>query len=328
MKAKNSEKLVLTIAPVLHALEENDATKLIEAFLTAHDVSESSRQSYRKRLRQFFCWCTQNSIKMPTRETIVAYKRSLRERKFAPTSEGAYLVAVRVFFAWAAEQELHADVAANIKGPKRVRGFKRDPLTINQVHELLGSIDQSTLKGMRDFALINLMVRTGPRTIEISRACVDNISQQSGEVVLWLRGKGRDSADEFVVLTDSSLRPIMKYLAARGRPKPSEPLFGSTSDGNKHQRMSTRAIRRIVKQRLRGISLDSPRLSAHSMRHTAITMSLLAGVSVQEAQALARHSSIDTTMIYAHNLERAAGIPEKAIDSFLATTEKGQRTTL
>jgi site-specific recombinase XerD len=54
---------------------------------------------------------------------------------------------------------------------------------------------------------------------------------------------------------------------------------------------------------MRSAGFDSERLTAHSLRHTAITLSLLAGASLQEVQQFARHSSIDTTQIYAHNLE-------------------------
>jgi len=291
--------------------------ELTERFLKSHDIKPISRDGYRRRLKQFFKWCSENQVNQPDRSTILEYKRFLKKLGFAANSEGAYLVAVRTFFAWAESVKLYPNIAKNIKGTKKQKGFRKDPLTVNQVLELLNSIDRTTLKGKRDYALLNLMVRTGPRCIEITRATIEDVRQQSGETVLWLQGKGADSKDAFVVLTESTLKPIMEYLSARGSLKGTDPLFGSTSDGNLHQRMSTRSIRRIVKERLRGISLDSPRISAHSLRHTTVTLALMAGASVQEAQQLARHSDINTTMIYAHNIERSAGVPEKKIDDIL-----------
>ncbi len=150
------------------------------------------------------------------------------------------------------------------------------------------------------------------------RADVGSVRQESGETVLWLWGKGAEAADAFVVLTSATLGPLQEYLVARGPVRENEPLFGSTSDGNRHQRMTTRSVRRIVKERLRGIQLDKPRLSAHSCRHTAVTLALLGGASIQETQQLARHSDVNTTMMYAHNLKRAAGVPERAIDELLS----------
>ena len=227
------------------------------------------------------------------------------------------MVAVRTFFAFLEAEKIHPNVARGIKGAKRDKSFRKDPLTIPQIFRLLDSIDRSTLKGLRDFCLLNLCIRTGPRSVEISRCRIEDLRQEAGQPVLWLQGKGSDTKDAFVVLTEETLTPILEYLAERPNAKPDEPLFGSTSDGNRNQRLSTRAIRRIAKERLRGVSIDSPRISMHSFRHTAVTLSLLAGASLQETQQMARHASPATTMIYAHNLQRAAGIPEKKIDELL-----------
>ena len=81
--------------------------------------------------------------------------------------------------------------------------------------------------------------------------------------------------------------------------------------------MTTRAVSGIAKAALRDAGIDSTRITAHSLRHTAVTLSLVGGASVQEAQALARHADISTTMTYAHNLERMNAVPEQAIDRVL-----------
>ncbi len=294
--------------------------ELIDHFLRSHDVKEISRDGYRRRLRQFFKWCLENNVSQPTREIILQYKRYLQAKGFTPTSECAYMVAVRTFFTWAETEKLYPNVAKGIRGAKRQKGFRRDPLTVPQVHELLSSIDRTTLKGHRDFALLNLMIRTGPRTIEITRANIGDLRQQSGQTVLWLQGKGSDVPDAFVVLTDETLRPILEYLSARGTSKETEPLFGSTSDNSLHQRMTTKSVRRIVKTRLRGIKIDTLRLSAHSLRHTAVTLALIGGASIQEAQQMARHADLNTTLIYSHNIQRSAGVPERKIDEVLKPT--------
>ena len=71
------------------------------------------------------------------------------------------------------------------------------------------------------------------------------------------------------------------------------------------------------KDHLRKINLDSRRLSAHSLRHTAITLCLKGGATIDEARLLGRHSNINVTLIYAHNLNRVKDAPERKIDAVL-----------
>ena len=289
----------------------------VDQFLTAQDIKETSKTTYRKGLNQFLLWLKETGLTNPDRNTILRYKAELGSRGLSPFSISAYVVAIRQFFRWTGGMKLYPDIAEGIKTAKNGRGFHKDPLTISQIKSLLASIDQATLAGKRDYALINLLIRTGLRTIEIIRADVGDIRQQSGEALLWIQGKGQDAKDQFVVLTPDTLGPIHEYLKARGNPGKDAALFASVSDRNDGDGLTTRTIRRIVKDRLRGIGIDSDRLTAHSLRHTGITLALQAGASIQEAQALARHANINTTLIYSHNIDRLKNAPERKIDKLL-----------
>lgn len=293
---------------------------LIGEFLRSQDVKENSGETYGKRLRQFFSWLRSEGIAEPGREDVLAFKHHLEGLSASPFTVSSYLVAVRRFFEWAETIKAYPNVARGIKGAKQSRNFKKDPLTVAQVKELLGNLERFTPQGKRDFAILNLLIRTGLRTIEVVRANVGDIRQEGGEAVLWVQGKGRDNKDEFVLLTEETLKPIMLYLATRGTLEETEPLFTSLSDRNLNQKLSTRSLSRIVKENLRGIGLDNGRLTAHSLRHTAITLSLQGGATIQEAQVLGRHANINTTMIYAHNINRIAQAPERKIDELLAET--------
>lgn len=77
--------------------------------------------------------------------------------------------------------------------------------------------------------------------------------------------------------------------------------------------MTTRSISRIAKEHFIDVGLDSPRITAHSLRHTAATLNLLNGGSIEETQQLLGHKSITTTMIYSHALERANNNSENRI---------------
>lgn len=314
----NREATALVPANSTEITQQSRLDDLLAEFVLAQDVKESSRESYRKGLRRFLGWLNAQGITAPSRQTILDYKSDMSRSGHSPLTVSAYVVIVRKFFDWLEATRGFPNIARGIKGSKRTRGFRKDPLTLSQVKELLGSMGRDDLRGKRDYALINLLTRTGLRTVEAIRANVEDIRQQGGTALLWIQGKGRDEKDEFVLLTDETLRPIHEYLKARGGPGPAAPLFASHSDRNNGDRLTTRSVRGIIKGRLRAIGIDSDRLTAHSLRHTGITLALEAGATVQEAQALARHANINTTLIYAHNIDRIKQAPERKIDALLA----------
>ena len=106
---------------------------------------------------------------------------------------------------------------------------------------------------------------------------------------------------------------IRMYLQMRKTTDETEPLFTSLSNNNKGQRLTTRSVSGVVKERLKKAGYNSSRLTAHSLRHTAVTLSLLAGKNLAEVQQFARHVNITTTMIYNHALDKAKNSCSEAI---------------
>ena len=209
------------------------------------------------------------------------------------------------------------NIASDLKGAKQKRNYSKDPLTLDQAKDLLNSIDRTTNEGKRNYALIHLLLTTGLRTIEIERANIEDIRNIANNSVLYVMGKGRDTRDEYVKLTYETLKAINEYLATRTIKSDKEPLFISFSDRTKGKRLKTRSIRDIVKKAFRNIGLNSDKITTHSLRHTAITLSLLGGTPLQEVQQMARHCNINTTMIYAHNLKRIESNAEQNIQTLL-----------
>jgi len=294
-------------------LAQLDSSKVIPSFLMALDVADSTRRTYERSLRSFSRWLDEagKDLFSLRRGDVLEYKRSLSERSAYTVS--AYLTAVRRLFEWLEAERIYPNVAKGVRGAKKARGYRKDCLTVGQIREALGSFDRSSLEGLRDFALFNLLVRTGLRTVEIARAKVEDLRQESGEAVLWVQGKGRDEKDDFVLLTEEALRPIWEWLSARGKTEDEAPLFCSLSSRNHGEELTTRSISRIVKEALRRIDLDSARLTAHSLRHTAVTLAVSGGASLQQAQAMARHSDPRTTLVYFHNLDRVKDGAEKYV---------------
>lgn len=291
---------------------------LYNSFLNYLDVRPKSVETYRTAIKQFIKYLIENGITNPTRENIIAYRDYLME-DHKPNTVQNYLTAVKLFFAWMEQEGLYKDIAHHVKGVKISKEHKKDYLTQHQSRRLLESVDTSTTTGKRDYALIGLLITTGIRTIEAQRANVGDIETIGGYTALFIQGKGQDEKAQYVKIAEPVEDAIRDYLGSRSEKaaEKNEPLFASTSNNNKGERMTTRSIRRIVKGNLVNAGYNSDRLTAHSMRHTAATLNLLNGGTLEETQQLLRHQNISTTMIYSHALERAGNRSEERIASGL-----------
>lgn len=274
------------------------------------DASPNTIETYIKALRNFKNWTEENSIHQPTRQDIITYKKMLEETHKATTTQ-TYLIALKQFFRWTEQAELYPNVADNIKGVKISKSPKKDYLNTTAVKNILSSIDQTTLKGKRDYAIIALMLTCGLRDIEVVRANVNDLRLLGDNTVLYLQGKGRTEKAEYVIIPVETEKALRTYL--KTRTDNNEALFYSVSNHSSNERMTTRSISRIVKEAMKNAGYDSDRLTAHSLRHTAVTLALKSGATLQEVQQFARHTNINTTLIYAHNLERESNKCSHAI---------------
>lgn len=276
------------------------------------DASPKTVDTYRKATKQFIIYLQENGITRPQREDIVAYRDYLK-LGHKPTTVQSYLAAVKLFFQWTEREGLYPNVADRVKGAKLDTEHKKDYLTSRQVSKLLGGIDRSTLKGKRDYAMLSLMVTTGLRTISIINANIEDIRTAGDATALFYKGKGHEEKATYVKLAEPVEEAIRAYLTARGKTDGKEPLFSSVANRNSGGRMTTRSISRVAKESLIEVDLKSDRLTAHSLRHTAATLNLLNGGTVEETQQLLDHANINTTLIYSHALERAKNNSEQRI---------------
>lgn len=291
----------------------------IDDFLNDIDVSDETRKTYQRQLRQFTEWLEQNEIVQPDHHTIVKYREYLFTTGRSQTTVKAYLLATQHLFGWLEDKGLSANITRGVRLPKVPSGFRKDYLEVDQARQLLSVFDRNSLQGARDFAITNLLLRCGLREIEVERANIGGIKNHNGQVVLYIQGKGMVTKEDFVILTPDSLEPIQSYLKIRGETEIKNPLFASISNNNCNGRLSTRSISRIVKTALRKIGLDSPRLTCHSCRHSSITWARKYGGSTpEELQVFARHRHLSVTVSYCHNVDRTGkNAPEYKIDNIL-----------
>jgi integrase/recombinase XerC/integrase/recombinase XerD len=274
---------------------------LLNSFISAQDVKESSRGLYKRTLKLFFSWVRERGLQLSevSRVDIIAYKEDLLASGKSSLSVGSYITSVRRFFEWTEANKYYPNVSKGVKTPKRKQQFRKQPLLPAQATALLSYYQD---KALRDYAVVNLLLRTGLRTIEAIRINIEDITYKGSQKVLLIHGKGRDERDNFVLLTDKAYQPIKAYLDARPGAKPGEPLFISTSNNSKGERLTTRTISGIAKDGLKAIGLDSKAFTAHSLRHTTAVNILRGGGSLEMAQMTLRHSNPATTQIYTATL--------------------------
>ena len=246
-----------------------------------------------------------HGIVQPARPDIAAFRDDLKAAGRKPTTITAYLAAAKAFFKWAEAERIYPNIAAGVKAPKLDRTPKKDYMTSRQLKTMLSGIDRDSLQGKRDFAMLAVMVTCGLRTIEVSRANIGDIRTAADNVVLYVQGKGRDEREEYVKLDPQVEGFIRDYLKARGESAPNAPLFASLSHNGMGKRMSTRSISGIAKQAMCSAGYNSDRLTAHSLRHSAVTLALLQGRPLDEVRQFARHRDISTTMVYDHAIQQS-----------------------
>lgn len=293
-------------------MQQSFSSELFSRWIAFIDAKEKTVQTYNRAIKQFIYYMAEQGIKQPTRADILAYREYL-SREHKPTTVQSYLMAVKQFFKWTAQEGLYPNIAENVKGAKLDTGFKKDYLTSKQVKKLLTTIDTSTLKGLRDYAILLLMVTTGLRTVEVERANIEDLRTVADFTALHIQGKGHEEKLQYVKVEEPVEDAIRAYLAARGKAAATEPLFTSIANRNSGGRMTTRSISRIAKENMIAADLNSDRLTAHSLRHTTATLNLLNGGTPEETMQLLRHANLNTTLIYSHALERAKNNSEARV---------------
>lgn len=285
--------------------QQNNLEDLFQQFIIFIDATPNTIRTYHGSLKQWFLYLRQNQIGHPDSETVRQYRQELQNSGKKPTTVKNYIIAVKRFFEWTEEAGFYPNIAKYIKSGHLSKNFKKDYLTSSQAKKILDEIDRSTLKGKRDYAMLVTMLTMGLRTIEIARANIEDIRTKGDATVLYVQGKGHEEKDDLIRMPYHVEAAIRDYLSVRNIANPSASLFVSTSNHNHNGRMTTRSIRRIVKTAFISAGFNSPRLTAHSTRHTAATLSLLNGATLQQTQELLRHRNIGTTEIYAHNIDAA-----------------------
>ena len=298
----------MSIANNSSVMNEN----LIAQWLKFADVSEKSIKTYTKAIRRFFIYINAKGIVAPTADDVYEWRDSMKAENKSSATINLYLTSCKLFFKFLNQRGIYSVDISRVKSCKLTNEHKRDALTAEQGKSVLSAFDTTTLMGLRNKAMTSLMMTCGLRTIEVSRANVGDLVKTYGRTALFVLGKGRTQKSECVMIPEQVEILFAQYLEARGTVDSNAPLFAGIGNRNKGGRLTTDTISKVVKQSFKNVGINSKHLTAHSLRHSAATQMLLAGISLENVKACLRHKKLDTTLIYSHHIDRLKNHAEEA----------------
>ncbi len=300
--------------------------------LAQQKPTSTTARTYLKRGRSFVAWLEEardSHVRRLDRACLQAYRAFLDQRFPNLRTKNGYLTAVRQFLNWLVP--LHPGLVNPgdfVQGWTCSRQHTRRHLPVEDAKTLLATLEsdprKTELQRARNVAMAYLMLKTGLRTIEVSRARIEHLQELvPGEKwKLWVHGKGRGSADESVQVLPEVYERIHAYLAQRPGPlQGSDPLFATTAclDRGGHVvtpaglKLSTRAIHCIITEGLLLAGVKKPGIVVHSLRHSTPTFALLNDANPTRVQKMMRHQHYATTEIYVEEVQRLLEGAEGAV---------------
>lgn len=298
--------IVAYSAHAVPALVEASGEKAVARFLdyfTATIRNRNTRRAYGRTVGYFLDWCQANglgSLRDIQPIHVSAYIEQLTNSHAAPTPKQT-LSALRMLFDFLVTgQVIEGNPAHAVRGPKHsVRRGKTAVLSADEARLLLDSIDTSTPKGLRDRALIALMVYTFGRVGAVLAMRVEDVFMMKGR--LWVRLHEKGGKDHEMPChhnLESYLTDYIEKCMLRDRPKGF--LFCTT--GRRRVELTTTALAQgnayeMIGRRTRAAGILT-KIGNHSFRATGITTYLKNGGTLERAANMANHASTRTTQLY------------------------------
>ncbi len=273
-------------------------------FFTTQISNDNTRKSYFNAVRYFAAWCQSRNIaelRQVEPMHIAAYLKALeKEERSAPTIK-QHLAALRMLFDWLViGQVIPLNPAHAVRGPKHiVKKGKTPVLNTDEARALLDKIDTTTLPGLRDRALIGVMVYTFARVNAALEMKVIDYYVQGRRGWVHLHEKG---GKEHTVPCHHNLEAyIDEYIVAAGIAEDADGWLFRTAAGRTGSltisQMWQQDAYRMIQRRAKAAGIKT-KIGNHTFRATGITAYMKNGGKLETAQQIAGHESPRTTKLY------------------------------
>lgn len=291
------------MVPAVIADAGDHAARRFLEFFAATIRNANTREAYYRACCRFFTWCERHRLgDLASIEPlhVAAYIEALG-RDFEKPTVKQHLAAIRMLFDWLVTGQVVAmNPATSVHGPKHVVKRGKTPvLTADQARKLLDSIDVSTLVGLRDRALIGLMVYSFARVGAAVAMRVEDYYPAGKRWWVRLHEKGGKRHE---MPAHHNLEAYMDaWLDTAGlREAKKSPLFRSAFGRTgtfTDKAMSRVDVWRMIRRRAEDAGLNAA-VCCHTFRATGITAYLDNGGTLENAQTMAAHESPRTTKLY------------------------------
>ncbi|MGD8585979.1 MAG: tyrosine-type recombinase/integrase [Chloroflexota bacterium] len=295
------------VGPVTPELFQSRRAEWVKYLAVEEGAPENTCNTYARELKRFSKWLEDGPHTIE-RDTLANYRDDLTDR-YSPATVNLSLVAVRRYLDWLAMQgDIPYNPAARVKGVRaRDQGHsrKRDDLAPAEVKRVLSIIDTGTAKGKRDLAIVCAMAYGALRQSEVQRAQIGDYQTKRSRPILWIREKEDSEPDDYIVVHSTLKAALTDWIDLHPQADdPGAALFCSLHARTYGEVLTTRHIRRIVKECLLAAGINDASKTTDSLRHSAIAAVIRAGGSLVQVQRVARHRNPMTTEKYIYDYDR------------------------
>jgi site-specific recombinase XerD len=289
-----------SVPTIFLARGQSAAWKFVE-FFTANIRNPHTRRAYAIAVSRFCRWCEGRKLQLEhlTPFVVAGYVEQLGTQLSKPSVK-QHLAAIRMLFDYLVlGQVVPVNPASSVRGPRHsVKKGKTPVLTAEETRQLLDSIDVTTIAGLRDRALIGVMVFSFARVGAVLSMNVEDYYPQGKRWWLALHEKG--GKHHQVPVHHKAQEFFDAYLQAAGiEGQRGTPLFRRLDRKRNlvEGRLHPREALAMIKRRARQAGLPD-NIGCHTFRATGITAYLQNGGTVERAAQIANHESTRTTQLY------------------------------
>jgi site-specific recombinase XerD len=261
-------------------------------------ASVHSRRSYGRALRDFLTWYTAAGAPGLTKATVQRYRSQLQAVGLAAATINQRMSAVRKLASEAADNglldQVHANGIARVEGVKALGTRAGNWLTRDQAQQLLNAPDPTNLKGLRDRAILAVMLGAGLRRAEVAALTLAHVQQREGRwVIVDLVGKGNRRRS--VPIPAWTKAALDAWTTAAG--VSAGLMFRSVRRGDKidGDSLTAQAVRDVVVHYGQQLGYS---VAAHDLRRTYAKLAHKGGAGLDQIQLSLGHASIETTERY------------------------------
>ena len=280
---------------------DNLIDQYVQYMVVERYLAKNTVESYMRDLSRFLKTeniSTMQDLLLVDRGTIVLYLSRLQANGLSSRSLARHLVSLRQFFRYlVGERIIVNDPVEEVESSRPDKGLPRY-LHEEEVRRLLDQPNTTTLEGLRDLAMLELLYATGLRVSELVALSLNDINLDRN----FVRTTGKGKKERFIPLGDYASEALRRYLSeARGallRGRSSPYCFVS----RRGRLLSRQGFWKRLKAYARQAGL-SPEVSPHHLRHSFATHLLEHGADLRTVQEMLGHENIATTEIYTHVLK-------------------------